>query len=88
MRNTTEIVLKTNIGFVSSDLYAKYNRNRTKHEHIYIRNATETALKMNIGFVTSDLYAKYSINRTENKHRVCNLRFICERLQKSHGKRT
>ena len=88
MRNATETALKMNIGFVTSDLYAKHNRNRTKHEHICIRNATETALKMNIGFVTSDLYAKYSINRTENEHRVCNLGFICERSQKSHVKRT
>ena len=80
IRNTEEIALKTNIGFVTSDLYAKYNRNRTKHEHICMRNAMETALKMNIGFVTSDLYTKYSRNRSENEHRVCNVSFICERL--------
>ena len=84
MRNATETALKTNIGFVTSDLYAEIIR------------------KTNIGFVTSDLYATCYRNRTENEHRgmrntaeialktnmVCNLRFICERLQKSHGKRT
>ena len=93
MRNATETALKMNIGFVTSDLYAKYSRNRTENEHglqpqIYMRTTAEIARKTNIGFVTSDLYSKYLRNCTENEHRVCNLGFVCEILQKSHETRT
>ena len=33
MRNNAEIALRTNIGFVTIDLYAKYGRNRIGNEH-------------------------------------------------------
>ena len=74
MRNTTEIALKTNIGFVTSDLYANDCRNRTENEHRVCNlrfvfeiqekshldaNDREMARKTNKGFVASDLYSKY-----------------------------
>ena len=57
MRNIEKIVLKTNIGFVTTALHAKDNRNRIGHER---------------RFVTSALHAKYCRNRIGNEHRVCN----------------
>ena len=33
MRNTAEIALETNIGFVTIDLHPKYRRNRIENEH-------------------------------------------------------
>ena len=33
MRNTAEIAMGTNIGFVTTDLHPKYNRNRIGNEH-------------------------------------------------------
>ena len=38
MRNTAEIVLRTNIGFVTTALYAKYCRNRIGNEHRVCHN--------------------------------------------------
>ena len=73
MRNTIEIALKTNIGFVTSDLYANDCRNRTENEHrvCNLRFVFEIVEKLN-----------------ENEHRVCNIGFVCEIPQKSHETRT
>ena len=69
--------------FVASDLHEKHK---------------EIALKTNTKFVTSALYANDSRALMEkghrvrtywrkciaNEHKVCNLRFVCNILQKSH----
>ena len=73
MRNTAEIALGTNIGFVTIDLW---------------HDPAEAALGTNIGFVTTDLHTKDCRDRIGNEHRVCNHGFTIEILQKSHWERT
>ena len=73
MRNIAEIPLKTNIGFVTLDLYANDCRNRTENEHRVC----------NLRFVF-EIVEKWN----ENEHRVCNIGFVCEIPQKSHETRT
>ena len=63
MRNTAEIALETNIGFVTTDLHAKYSRYRVENEHRVCNNlftyeipqTSHWALGTNLGFVTADL---------------------------------
>ena len=93
MRNSAEIVLRTNIGFATIDLYAKYWRNQLGANIGFVtidshRNTAEIRLGTNIGFVTIDLHPKYKRNRIGNKHMVCNRRCIREIPQKSHWAQT
>ena len=62
-RNAAEITLGTNIGFVTTDLHAKYSRYRVENQHGVCNNlftyeipqTSHWALGTNIGFVTTDL---------------------------------
>ena len=85
IRNTAAIALGTNIGFVTTDLHAKYRVGPADEIPLAcsecdpcrincicalrMRNTAEIALGTNIGFVIDDLHTKYCRNRIGYEHR-------------------